>query len=178
MNTSPYFISSPVPDRNGTMVPGRLCGLSPYNDMAIMEDLAAHAHEKGNFLRTYTLTVAGSKIYPYPRNVDELRSKKTILLNKIMPVELRAIVGKALGISKIDLELPTIISSNPGLINELWDQDEFQNVNVIGWSGSYTFGRKLHHNLTFFALRDKSCINNVVCYQNESINLDNIHIIS
>lgn len=174
-NSVPYVVTSPVPEQHGRLVPGHLCGLMAYNDVDVLEDMNAIAHERGQFLRVYTLSFKGG-IFPYPNSPEVLAERTFITLNRKMPVYLRNLVGK---IFKLESEknLYETIGSQPSLINRLWEHEKFQHVTAIGWEGTFSFGRKIHKSLHFVALRDANVIEDLTCFQQPGLDKSNAPIV-
>lgn len=175
LNQSPYMVTSPVPYFKGTMVQGRLCGMSLDGMLPVLEDLHIHAHEHGLFLRIYTATVDGTGLMPLPMNEEELQQKTILNLNQRMTIFLRDQVRKTLCLPS-NYDVSDMIAQKPSLLNVLWEDPLFSHVKLMGWTGSFNFGRSLHQRVTFYALRDKSCLIDVVCHQNPSLKMSEMLI--
>lgn len=176
LNTAPYLVMSPVPYFNKKMVEGRLCGLSSWGTSAILEDLSAFAQERGLFLRVYTAIVDGGDLIPFPNTMEEIGRKKALILNNRMPVYLRSVIANIIG-QPADINLTNVIAEDTSLINAIWEDPVFSHVNLMGWTGDYSFGRQIHKRVNFYAIRDKSCIRDIRCHQNQKIDKSSVIMI-
>lgn len=158
------------------MVQGKLCGMSSYGTTEVLEDLSQLAHERGHFLRIYTATVMGGDLWPFPNTANELQTKKSLILNESMSVFLRNQVLKTLGVDE-DSDIQALLAKEPSLLNKLWENKLFSKINLMGWTGAYSFGRNTYKRLTFYALRDKSCLVDIVCHQNPGIKMSEMLIV-
>lgn len=150
--------------------------MSSYGTTEVLEDLHQFAHERGLFLRIYTATVKGGDLLPFPNSVEELKSKKSLILNHSMTVFLRNQIIKVLQMPE-DCNLQVLLAKNPSLLNRLWENPLFSNINLMGWTSAYCFGRKTYDRLTFYALRDKSCFADIRCSQNPGIKKSDMLIV-
>lgn len=90
-------------------------------------------------LRVFSIFIEGGDVQPSPKDEDMLIEKKVLSLDSNSSKYIRTLAGEILDIPDDRVGFSTCLSTNPNIINQLWEHEAFQHLKAIQWRGNLVF---------------------------------------